>query len=407
MKGFNTISKPNIFIKGIRRLTNASVTKPDIRPVSPLFSSGPCKKHPGYSISNIKTRNQGRSHRSKIGIATINEALTKTREILNIPSDYLVGIVPASDTGAYEMAMWSTLGCKDVDVAYWESFGKVWFEDAVTQLCLRDTVNVNEITADYGELPDLTQHNIDNDLCFTFNGTSSGVRVPPDCSFISDYRKGITICDATSAAFAMELPWNKLDITTYSWQKVLGGEGGHGVIILSPRAVERLETFTPKRPLPKIFRLTKNGKMNKSIFEGETINTPSMLAIEDYIDALDWSKDIGGLNSLIVRSNRNLEVIEDFVSKNEWINFLAKNPTNRSSTSVCLTLDLTESQIKNFVSLLENESAAFDIGGYIDAPPSIRIWCGSTVEREDLQMLMPWLTWAYNVCRDDSTKIVK
>jgi phosphoserine aminotransferase len=319
-----------------------------------------------------------------------------TKKILGTPDDYLVGIVPASDTGAYEMAMWNMLGARNVDVCHWESFGKGWMGDAISHLKLRDTVEVTEHTADYGELPDLSKTNPDNDICFTFNGTTSGVRVPDGCDFISDDRKGLTLCDATSACFAMDMPWEKLDVTTYSWQKVLGGEGAHGVLILSPRAVERLESFTPEnRPLPKIFRLTKKGKLDAAIFTGATINTPSMLAVEDYIDALEWSDSIGGLPALKQLSLNNLAVLEKFVSENDWINFLAKDPATLSSTSVCLTLDLSADKIKAFVALLEKEGVALDIGGYRDAPPSIRIWCGSTIEQTDLEALMPWLKWAY------------
>jgi len=275
-------------------------------------------------------------------------------------------------------------------------FGKGWFGDAISHLKLRDTVEVNEYTADYGELPDLSQTNPDHDICFTFNGTTSGVRVPEGADFISDDRTGLTLCDATSACFAMNMPWSKLDITTYSWQKVLGGEGAHGVLILSPRAVERLESFTPEnRPLPKIFRMVKKGKVDGGIFKGATINTPSMLAVEDYIDALEWTDSIGGVSKLIELSEANLSVLEKFVEENDWIDFLAKDPATRSSTSVCLTLDLDADQIKKFVSLLESENVAYDIGGYRDAPPSIRIWCGSTVETADLEALCPWLTWAY------------
>ncbi len=374
---------------------------PSTKPASPEFSSGPCKKRPGYDIAALPSRNLGRSHRSAVGKATLAEAIDKTKSILGLPEDYHVGIVPASDTGAYEMAMWSTLGARDVDVAHWESFGKGWFGDAVSHLKLKDTVTVNELTAGYGELPDMTQHDSKNDLCFTFNGTTSGVRVPSDCSFISDDREGITLCDATSACFAMDMPWNKLDITTYSWQKVLGGEGGHGVLILSPRAVERLESYTPDRPLPKIFRLTKKGKLDAGIFKGMTINTPSMIAVEDYIDALNWAESIGGLPALIKRSEDNLAVIEKFVSENSWIDFLATDPSVRSSTSVCCTLDLSDDQIKKFVKLLETEGVAFDIGGYRDAPPSIRIWCGSTVETSDVEKLMPWLSWAYETAKGE------
>jgi phosphoserine aminotransferase len=304
--------------------------------------------------------------------------------------------VPASDTGAYEMAMWNVLGARDVDICHWESFGKGWFGDAVSHLKLKDSVQVNEHTAPYGELPDLTKTSSDNDICFTFNGTTSGVRVPDGCDWISDSRKGLTLCDATSACFAMDMPWNKLDITTYSWQKVLGGEGAHGVLILSPLAVERLESYIPEnRPLPKIFRLTKKGKVDTSIFQGSTINTPSMICVEDYIDALQWADSIGGVEGLKKISLNNLGVIEKFVEANDWINFLAKDPATRSSTSVCLTLDLTADQIKKFVSMLEKEGVALDIGGYRDAPPSIRIWCGSTVETADVEKLMPWLAWAF------------
>ena len=323
-------------------------------------------------------------------------AIDETKRLLNVPDDYLIGIVPASDTGAYEMAMWNVLGAKNVDICHWESFGKGWFADAVSHLKLKDTVQVNEFTADYGELPDLSKTNPDHDICFTFNGTTSGVRVPDGCDFISDNRTGLTLCDATSACFAMDMPWSKLDITTYSWQKVLGGEGGHGVLILSPRAVARLESFIPEnRPLPKIFRMTKKGKVEAGIFKGETINTPSMIAVEDYIDALQWADSIGGVPALIKKSQENLGVLEKFVGENAWINFLAKDPATRSSTSVCLTLDLNADQIKKFVALLDKEGVAFDIGGYRDAPPSIRIWCGSTVEKADLEALCPWMTWAY------------
>jgi phosphoserine aminotransferase len=373
-----------------------SSAAPSVKPANPEFSSGPCKKRPGYNVANLDARTQGRSHRSKIGKERLALAIDETKRLLGVPDDYLVGIVPASDTGAYEMAMWNVLGARNVDVCHWESFGKGWFGDAISHLNLRDTVEVNEITAGYGELPDLSQTNPDHDICFTFNGTTSGVRVPEGCDFISDDRTGLTLCDATSACFAMNMPWSKLDITTYSWQKVLGGEGGHGILILSPRAVERLESFTPEnRPLPKIFRMVKKGKVDTSIFKGSTINTPSMLAVEDYIDALHWTDSVGGVPALIKMSEDNLGVLENFVAENDWIEFLAKDPATRSSTSVCLTLDLDADQIKKFVSLLESENVALDIGGYRDAPPSIRIWCGSTVEKADLEALCPWLTWAY------------
>lgn len=366
------------------------------QPVNPEFSSGPCKKRPGYDIAALDSRILGRSHRSKIGKERLVLAIEESKRLLGVPDDYLLGIVPASDTGAYEMAMWNMLGQRNVDICHWESFGKGWFGDAVSHLKLKSIVEVNEYTADYGELPDLSQTNPDHDICFTFNGTTSGVRVREGCDFISDTRTGLTLCDATSACFAMNMPWEKLDVTTYSWQKVLGGEGAHGVLILSPRAVERLETYTPEnRPLPKIFRMTKKGKIDDSIFKGATINTPSMISVEDYIDALQWADSIGGVPALIQRSLDNLGVIEKFVAENDWIQFLAKDPTIRSSTSVCLTLDLDADQIKKVVSLLEKEAVAYDIGGYRDAPPSIRIWCGSTVEQADLEALMPWLKWAY------------
>lgn len=367
-----------------------------LQPANPEFSSGPCKKRPGYSLAQLDQRILGRSHRSKLGKERLALAIQKTKELLGTPDDYLVGIVPASDTGAYEMAMWSMLGARNVDVCHWESFGKGWFTDAISHLKLRDVVDVHEHTADYGQLPDLSKTSPDHDICFTFNGTTSGVRVPDGCHFISDHRTGITLCDATSACFAMDMPWSKLDVTTYSWQKVLGGEGAHGVLILSPKAVERLETYQPaNRPLPKIFRMTKKGKVDMSIFEGSTINTPSMVAVEDYIDALQWAESIGGVPALKQRSLDNLAVIEQFVAENPWIDFLAKDKTIRSSTSVCLTLDLSAGEIKSLVSLLEKEGVAYDIGGYRDAPPSIRIWCGSTVEKEDVEALMPWLKWAY------------
>jgi len=378
---------------GLRMMSTA----PTVKPANPEFSSGPCKKHAGYDMSTLDKRTLGRSHRSKIGKERLALAISETKRLLKVPDDYLVGIVPASDTGAYEMAMWNMLGARDVDVCHWESFGKGWFGDAISHLKLHDVVTVNEFTADYGSLPDLHKTNPDNDILFTFNGTTSGVRVPDGCSFISDERKGLTLCDATSACFAMNMPWEKLDVTTYSWQKVLGGEGAHGMLVLSPRAVERLESFTPEnRPLPKIFRMTKKGKIDSALFTGATINTPSMLAVEDYIDALAWTEKMGGVDGLIQKSLNNLEVLEKFVAENEWMNFLAKDPATLSSTSVCLTLDLSADQIKKFVSLLDVEDVAYDIGGYRDAPPSIRIWCGSTVETEDLENLMPWLTWAFD-----------
>ncbi|KAL3923037.1 MAG: hypothetical protein SGILL_001883 [Bacillariaceae sp.] len=366
-------------------------------PANPEFSSGPCKKRPGYDVANLDARTAGRSHRSKIGKERLALAIDETKRLLGIPEDYLVGIVPASDTGAYEMAMWNVLGQRNVDIFHWESFGKGWYGDAVSHLNLKDTVEVNEYTADYGEIADLSKANPDHDVCFTFNGTTSGVRVPEGAEFISDSRTGLTLCDATSACFAMNMPWDKLDITTYSWQKVLGGEGAHGMLVLSPRAVERLESYTPEnRPLPKIFRMVKKGKVDGAIFKGSTINTPSMLAVEDYIDALQWTDSLGGVSALIKKSQENLGVMEAFVEKNDWMHFLAKNPATRSCTSVCLTLDLDADQIKKFVALLESEDVAYDIGGYRDAPPSIRIWCGATVEKADLEALCPWMEWAYD-----------
>jgi len=390
------LALPNTNVAALHAVRLFSVA-PSVKPINPEFSSGPCKKRPGYSLEKLPLSSLGRSHRSKLGKERLALAISETKRILQIPDNYLVGIVPASDTGAYEMAMWNLLGERNVDVCYWESFGKGWFSDAVSHLKLREIVQVNEFSADYGELPDLSKTNPDHDICFTFNGTTSGVRVPDGCDFISDERKGLTLCDATSACFAMNMPWQKLDVTTYSWQKVLGGEGAHGMLILSPRAVERLETYTPSnRPLPKIFRMTKKGKIDSSIFTGATINTPSMLAVEDYLDALAWADSEGGVPGMIKRAEDNLAVVEEFVAENsDWISFLAKNPATRSSTSVCLTLDLSADQIKKFVKILENENVALDIGGYRDAPPSIRIWCGSTIEKSDVQALMPWLKWAY------------
>jgi len=389
-----SIAMSNNFATSLRMMSSAP---PPVKPANPEFSSGPCTKHPGYDLASLDTRVLGRSHRSKLGKERLALAISETKEILGIPDDYLVGIVPASDTGAYEMAMWNMLGARDIDLCHWESFGKGWFADAISHLNLRESVQVNEITAEYGDLPDLTKTNPKNDICFTFNGTTSGVRVKEGCDFISDDREGLTLCDATSACFAMNMPWEKLDVTTYSWQKVLGGEGAHGVLVLSPRAVERLESYVPEnRPLPKIFRLTKKGKVQGGIFKGATINTPSMLAVEDYIDSLQWAKSVGGVQGLIDISQGNLDILEEFVDANGWIDFLAKDKETRSSTSVCLTLDLSPEKIKEFVALLDKENVALDIGGYRDAPPSIRIWCGSTVTNSDVLALMPWLKWAYH-----------
>ncbi|MFD2230963.1 phosphoserine transaminase [Alkalimarinus sediminis] len=369
--------------------------KPASKPANPNFSSGPCSKRPGYSLDQLDISTLGRSHRAKVGKSALERACVDTAKLLSLPEGYRVGVVPASDTGAMEMAMWSMLGARPVDVFAWESFGKEWQTDIVKQLKLD---NVNSYVADYGQLPDMSQANPAHDIIFTMNGTTSGVKVP-NADWISDSREGLTFCDATSAVFAMEMPWEKLDVITFSWQKVLGGEGAHGMLILSPRAVERLESYTPAWPLPKIFRLTKGGKLIEGIFEGATINTPSMLCVADYLDALDWVSEIGGVSACIEKSRNNLAVIEAFVEQNGWIHFLAETPETRSNTSVCLTLDLTEAQTKQLAKLLEEEGVAFDIGAYRDAPAGLRIWCGSTVEASDLEALMPWLAWAYQeVC---------
>jgi phosphoserine aminotransferase len=365
--------------------------QPTIKPANANFSSGPCAKRPGYNINQLDLKTLGRSHRSPLGKHALQKVISDTAEILALPEGYRVGIVPASDTGAMEMIMWSLLGPRPVDICYWESFGQGWFSDITKQLKLP---NVNQIQADYGQLPDLSQVNPDNDLVFTWNGTTSGVKVE-NGDFISDDRQGLTICDATSAVFAMDMPWEKLDVTTFSWQKVLGGEGGHGVIILSPRAVERLENHTPSWPMPKIFRLTDNGKLMEGIFRGETINTPSMLCVADYQDALNWVKEIGGITACIQKSEDNLAVLETFVAQNSWINFLAEKTTYRSNTSVCLSVTLDDTQIKAFIKLLADNQVAYDIGAYKDAPSGLRIWCGSTVQEQDLKALLPWLAWAY------------
>lgn len=365
--------------------------KPISKPANPNFSSGPCSKRPGYHLDSLDISALGRSHRSALGKAKLEQACTETAEILGLPEGYRVGIVPASDTGAMEMAMWSLLGQRPVDIFSWESFGKGWQADISTQLQL---TGVRSFEADYGQLPDLSQANPDNDIVFTWNGTTSGVCVPGG-DWISDDRAGLTICDATSAVFAMPLPWEKLDVVTYSWQKVLGGEGAHGVLILSPRAVERLESWKPPWPMPKIFRLTKNGKLIEGIFRGSTINTPSMLCVADYLDALAWVKSLGGLAESMDRCRANLAVIESFVDSNDWIRFLASDPANRSCTSVCLVLDLEPADVKIMVQLLDDENVAHDIGAYRDAPAGLRIWCGATIESSDLELLMPWLEWAY------------
>lgn len=365
--------------------------QPQVKPNNPNFSSGPCSKRPGYDVNSLDLSTLGRSHRSSIGKAALQSACVDTAEVLGLPEGYRVGVVPASDTGAVEMALWSLLGARPVDVLAWESFGKGWLTDITKQLKLD---NVTTLEADYGKLPDLSQVKFDHDVVFTWNGTTSGVKVP-NGDWIADDRQGLTICDATSAVFAMDMPWEKLDVVTFSWQKVLGGEGAHGMLILSPRAVERLESYTPAWPLPKIFRMTKGGKLIEGIFKGATINTPSMLAVADYLDALDWVKSIGGQSAAIAKSQENLAVLEQFVADNDWIKFLAEAPETLSNTSVCFTLDATEEQVKAMTKLLEAEGVAYDIGAYRDAPAGLRIWCGATVEKADLEALLPWLQWAY------------
>ncbi|WP_018235518.1 phosphoserine transaminase [Ensifer sp. BR816] len=375
--------------------------KPAVRPANTHFSSGPCAKRPGWTLEALSDAPLGRSHRAKIGKTKLKQAIDLTREILEVPADYRIGIVPASDTGAVEMALWSLLGARGVDMLAWESFGAGWVTDVVKQLKLAD---VRRIEAGYGELPDLAKVDFDRDVVFTWNGTTSGVRVP-NADFIPADRKGLTICDATSAAFAQELDFPKLDVVTFSWQKVLGGEGAHGVLILSPRAVERLLTYAPAWPLPKIFRLTSGGKLIEGIFSGETINTPSMLCVEDYIDALLWAKSVGGLTGLIARADANADAIHRFVDANAWIANLAIKAETRSNTSVCLkivdkdvlALDADGQAVfaKGVVALLEKEGVAYDIGHYRDAPSGLRIWAGATIETADMDALMPWLNWAF------------
>ncbi len=368
-----------------------TMTKPALKPACANFSSGPCAKIPGWTPKSLEHALVGRSHRSSEGKARLKLAIQLTREVLEVPQDYLIGIVPASDTGAVEMALWSLLGERGVDMLAWESFGEGWVSDVVKQLKLKD---VRKLIAPYGELPDLASVNFNNDVVFTWNGTTSGVRVA-DASWIPDDRKGLTICDATSAAFAQNLEFAKLDVVTFSWQKVLGGEGAHGVIILSPRAVARLESYSPPWPMPKIFRMTSGGKLIAGIFEGETINTPSMLCVEDYIVALNWAKSVGGLKGLMARADANAAVVQRWMDQRPHAKNLAKVNATRSNTSVCLTLDAPEAVPKKMVKLLDAEKAAFDIGSYRDAPPGLRIWCGATVETSDLEALMPWLDWAY------------
>jgi phosphoserine aminotransferase len=371
--------------------TLMTTLKPALRPVNAQFSSGPCAKFPGWTASHLSKALTGRSHRSGEGKVRLKRAIDLTREVLEVPADYKIGIVPASDTGAFEMAMWSLLGARGVDIFSWESFGEGWVSDAVKQLKLKD---LRKFNAPYGELPDMAQADFSRDVIFTWNGTTSGVRVP-NADWIPADREGLTICDATSSAFAQDMDFSKLDVVTYSWQKVLGGEGAHGVLILSPRAVARLESYSPPWPMPKIFRLTSGGKLIEGIFEGETINTPSMLCVEDYVLALDWAKSVGGLKGLRARADANAAVIDRWISKTSFAHHLAKEPAQRSNTSVCLTLDGSPEVPKKMAKFLEKEAVAYDINGYRDAPPGLRIWCGATVETADVEKLMPWLDWAY------------
>jgi phosphoserine aminotransferase len=370
---------------------NMTDTKPASRPANAQFSSGPCAKFPGWNASLLQNALTGRSHRSAEGKVRLKRAIDLTREVLQVPADYKIGIVPASDTGAVEMAMWSLLGPRGLDIFAWESFGEGWVSDAVKQLKLPD---IRKFTADYGVLPDMSQADFSRDVIFTWNGTTSGVRVE-NADWIPAEREGLTICDATSSAFAQDMDFSKLDVVTFSWQKVLGGEGAHGVLILSPRAVARLESYSPPWPMPKIFRLTSGSKLIDGIFEGETINTPSMLCVEDYVQALEWAQKVGGLKGLRARADANAAVIDRWISKTAYAHHLAKVPATRSNTSVCLTLDGAAEIPKKMTKLLEKEGVAFDIGSYRDAPPGLRIWCGATVETADVEKLMPWLDWAY------------
>jgi phosphoserine aminotransferase len=376
-------------------------TKPNVRPKNPRFSSGPCTKHPGWSFAGLKGALLGRNHRQPDTEARLALAITRTRELLELPQDYLVAIVPASDTGAVEMALWSLLGPRGVDVLAWEHFSQIWVTDIVEQLKLK---HVRALLAPYGELPDLSQVDFDHDVVFAWNGTTSGVRVP-NGDWIASDRAGLTICDATSALFAQRIDWDKLDIATFSWQKVLGGEAQHGMLILSPRAVERLESYTPPWPLPKLFRMTRNGRLDRELFEGSTINTPSMLCLEDYLDALSWVEGVGGLEGTIARSDANAAVIAEWVGRTPWVDFLAGVPETRSNTSVCLKLidpdvlalpqELRDEFPKRMAALLNAENVAKDITAYRHAPPGLRIWTGATVEKSDLEALMPWLDWAF------------
>jgi phosphoserine aminotransferase len=383
-----------------------TIAMPILRPTVPHFSSGPCAKRPGWSLQNLTGAFLGRSHRAKAGKAKLKRAIELTREVLHVPADYRIGIVPASDTGAVEMALWSLLGPRPVTLLAWESFGEGWVNDVIKELKIKD---VTTLKAAYGELPDLTKVDPGSDVVFTWNGTTSGVRVP-NADWIAADRAGLTICDATSAAFAQPLEWGKLDVVTFSWQKALGGEAAHGMLILSPRAVARLESYTPPWPVPKIFRMTKGGKLIEGIFQGETINTPSMLCVEDYLDALEWAKSAGGLAALRARADGNAGVIAAWVGRTKWIDFLARDPAIRTNTSVCLKVvdpavsrlaaDAQAAFVKGIAAALEKEGVAYDIDAYRDAPPGLRIWCGSTVERADIEALTLWLDWAYAKARD-------
>ena len=379
---------------------------PGVRPAIPHFSSGPCAKRPGWSLQALTDAALARSHRAKLGKGKLKRAIDLTREILEVPTDYRVGIVPASDTGAVEMALWSMLGARPVTMLAWESFGEGWVSDVQKELKLKE---LTVLKAPYGELPDLAKVDWSTDVVFTWNGTTSGVRVP-NGDWIAADRAGLAICDATSAAFAQRLDWPKLDVATFSWQKVLGGEAAHGMLVLSPRAVARLESYTPAWPLPKIFRMTKGGKLNEAIFEGETINTPSMLCVEDYLDALAWAKSIGGLNALIARADANTKVVADWVRRTPWVDFLARDPATRSNTSVCLKVvdpavtklaaDAQAGFAKSLAAMIEKEGAGYDLAHYRDAPPGLRVWCGATVEANDVEALTGWLDWAFARTKD-------
>jgi phosphoserine aminotransferase len=387
----------------------SAITKPSVRPACPNFSSGPCAKRPGWSYEALAGAALGRSHRAKIGKDKLKQVIEETRVLLELPSDYLVGVVAASDTGAVEAALWSLLGPRPVDVLAWETFGKEWVTDCVKQL---KPLQTRTWVADFGRLPDLSQVDFDHDVVFTWNGTTSGVIVPHG-DWISDQRAGLTICDATSSVFAVPMPWHKLDVITFSWQKVLGGEAQHGILILGPRAVERLESHRPAWPVPKIFRLTKEGKLNRGIFEGETINTPSMMCVEDALDAMAWARSAGGPQALAQRTQANFCALAQWVERTPWIDFLAADPATRSPTSVCLrladavaasmSLEQQASFCKRLASLLEQEAVAYDIASYRDAPPGLRVWCGATIESDDLQALVAWIDWAYATVRAETS----